>query len=306
MNDNFLNFSSLTSSLPKGFHRLAIDIGGSSLKMVALDSESKIREYKSITTKERPVREVLDEAVEQLQKLPIHRCGVGFPGIVSESGEIVGSPNLQHWIGSSLSHELSSRINSTVIATNDANAAAFGESLFGGDHPVQHLLFLTLGTGVGTGLISSGKILCGAGGFAGEGGHITVEPKGALCGCGRVGCLEAHFSGRALSRIALENGYPAGTGAKELFENAQQGDPKAEELLSKAIDHLAIGISGMCALLDPEEVVLGGGISKAGDYLIDRLSFHLQTRLQYPGYSLPHLRISQLGADAGLLGALAL
>ncbi len=285
------------------------DVGGTTVKLALADDSGAVRALEPIPTRGADPARTLDAVAERLSReagsLPISRCGAGFPGIVRDEAAIVGSPNMPQWTGIDVAAELRGRLGAPVRVGNDANVAALAESRMGGARAVDHLLFLTLGTGVGTGIVAGGRILSGHGGFAGEGGHVTVRPDGLPCGCGRKGCLEAHFSELGLVESARRAGRPVGS-AKELFDLAKAGDAGALELLDEGLDCLAVGISDLCAVLDPEEVVLGGGIAKAGPFLLERLAPHLERRVRYPGYVLPRVRLSALGSDAGVLGALEL
>lgn len=289
-----------------------VDVGGTTAKLVLCGDDGRLAAPAPVPTRGLAAADALDAVAAALKQgaegRPVVRCGVGFPGIVRNGTTVHGSPNLPQWTGVDLAGELGARLASdsgpcAVRAANDANAAALAESRLGGKSAVRNLLFLTLGTGVGGGVVADGKILAGRGGFAGEAGHVTVDPDGEPCGCGRNGCLEAHFSELGLSAAAARAGLGELT-AKEIFDRAKAGDAACLDLLDEGLDRLAIGISGMCALLDPEEIVLGGGIAKAGQFLLDALRPHLAERIKYPGYEIPKVRLAALGSDAGVLGAL--
>jgi glucokinase len=295
---------------------IGIDIGGTSAKISLLAPGGRFSALPNIQTQTLSPAEVVGKLAAAIQSAlqsagtngapcPAGFCGIGFPGIVSGTGRVVGCPNLKPWIGLELGAEMSRLLSCPTGVYNDANAAALAEAQLGSDKPVANLLFLTLGTGVGSGIVSSGTMLAGTNGFGGEGGHVTVDPDGEPCGCGRRGCLEAHFSETALTSLARKSGkFPPGTGARELFDGAKAGQPEALSLIRQGLDRLAIGISNLCTVLDPDEVVLGGGISLAGPFLLEELQPCLAKRMCYPGWTAPRVRLSELGSEAGALGLL--
>lgn len=302
------------NNTPKSNWLLGMDIGGTSVKLLAATNPHQIEQCTHIATGQREINQVLEDLVRSIHQwgqfyegLP-DAIGIGFPGIVDGHGRVIGAPNLPHWVGIDLGKVFSDLFKVPVSVANDANAAALAEADYLALHQGYYkVIFLTLGTGVGAGIILDGQILRGAKGFAAEAGHITVEPNGFKCGCGRQGCLEQYFSARGILQVAREEFQVQGElSVKQIFKKAHAGSELEIQILNRCADCLAIGISNLCALFDPDCIVLGGGISKDGEMILDLLEPLLRQRVQYPGYSLPDLRISHYHDHAGGIGCLLL
>lgn len=292
---------------------VGMDIGGTTVKLCAGHNPCQIEEQVSIASAELSPEQVLQSCIDQialwttLWGLPPAAMGIGFPGILSPEGAVLGAPNLPHWVGLNLRHWFEPRLPMPIALANDANAAALAEAEYLAAHQgYSHVLFLTLGTGVGAGMVFNHQIFTGAKGFAAEAGHLTVEPNGFACGCGRKGCLEQYFSSRGILRVAREEFGSDDQSVKQIFKKASQGSELELQILRRSCDALAIGISNLCTLIDPDCIVLGGGISKDGDLLLDLLEPALRQRVRYPGYTLPDLRISHYHEKAGSIGCLLL
>lgn len=303
---------------------LGIDIGGTSFKAQAfIESSQEFGElHKFETGSEDPqivldaIRDLYDQLKNQYGTDAL-ALGGGFPGIVSAQSVILGSPNLPQWQGLNLVEWSRSTLSLPSAWTNDANCAALGELAQRSN--ISDLVMLTLGTGVGAGIVVNKKILTGRG-FAGEAGHLHVQAEGELCGCGRRGCLETVFSKIGLEREIksvfkgpqVESAYPNSTvhDLPSLFAAAEQeSHPQHEsamKIMDKSMDAFAIGISNILTLLDPEILVLAGGLTNSGEFILKELPKHLSTRVRYPGYSLPPIEISTLGDRAGVIGAVEL
>ena len=219
--------------------------------------------------------------------------GVGFGGPVDvERGVILRSHHVSAWDDFPLRETLRERFGTPVALDNDANAGALGEARFGAGQGHRHVLYVNVGTGIGAGVILDGRIYHGAHGLAGEIGHVTVERNGRLCDCGKRGCLEAYASGRAI-------------GGPEVTRAAAEGDPAALRRIDDTARWLAAGIGAAVNVLNPSAVVLGGGVSEAGELLLAPLRSHLEAELM-PGMPAPEVLPAALGYDAGVIGALAL
>lgn len=246
--------------------------------------------------------------------------GIASPGpLNSEEGVIIETPNLPF-----KKFPLKSTVeNATGIKTfidNDANAAALGEFLFGAGKGVENLIYITVSTGIGGGIIINKKLYRGKTGNAGELGHMTVEPQGPRCNCGNYGCLEAMASGTAIARVARERlqhfeklndekslllSYDNIT-AKEVFECASKGDKLSLEVVDYTSNYLGIGIASFINIFDPEMIVIGGGVSKVGDILFDRLRKIALERSFNVMSSTVKIVPASLGTDAGIVGAIAI
>jgi glucokinase len=238
--------------------------------------------------------------------------------ILAQENRVVFSPNLHAVEGIPLKDEIEPRIGVPLTVENDANAAAWGEFRFGAGSDVDHLVFLTLGTGVGGGVISHGVLLRGAQGSGGELGHVTIQATGPRCACGNRGCLEALASGTAISRRAREiasehPGSALGHLAAErkvLGEDvtrlAREGDEFALSVLEESGRWLGIGLAGFVNIFNPEVVAIGGGVMAAGELILEAAREEVYLRARPPSRDLAEIKEATLGPKSGLLGAAAL
>ncbi len=253
--------------------------------------------------------EILAELMEHaaLTRTKVRRIGVGFGGPVDfEEGVVLLSHHVAGWEGLPLRHELKSRFRVPVVVDNDANAGTLGEWKFGAGLGFTDLLYVNIGTGIGGGIISGGRLLRGAQNLAGEIGHLVVVRNGPECTCGKRGCLESCASGDAIARRGSESlGMPVSS--KEVFALAVEGHAGAKKVLCDVVEDLAHGIGSAVSLLNPAVVIIGGGLSEAPQKV-----FLEPLRQAIPHYCLNdaakrlHVEIAQLRYDAGLMGAVAL
>ena len=305
---------------------IGIDVGGTKILAGLVDDAGNV-----LATARRPtpahdpeaVLAVVAEVVRELMaesSVPVVGVGLGIAGQVENTrSTVLWAPNLK-WSRVEVRAILEADLGVTVIAENDANAAAWGEFVFGAGADVDDLTVVTVGTGIGGGVIVGGTLLRGATGGAAEIGHITVVPGGRQCGCGRLGCWEQYGSGTALVRQARElaaerpaessllrslgDGTPDGIEGLHVTQAAIAGDPVAVEAFRICGEWLGTGLADLTAVLDPAAFVISGGVSEAGDLLLDPA----RTRLaeQMPGGDLrpmPQIRVASLGNDAGLIGS---
>ncbi len=238
--------------------------------------------------------------------------------ILSQENKVIFSPNLHAVEGIPLKDALEPRIEMPLTVENDANAAAWGEFRFGAGRDVDHLVFVTLGTGVGGGVISHDVLLRGAQGSGGELGHVTIHATGPRCACGNRGCLEALASGTAISRRARElasekPGSALGHLAAErkiLGEDvtrlAREGDEVALYVLEEAGRWLGIGLAGFVNIFNPEVIAVGGGVMAAGELILESARAEVQLRSRPPSRDLVEIMEATLGPESGVLGAAAL
>ena len=255
------------------------------------------------------------ELVAALLSPAVAAIGLGAAGMVDHrSGRLVWGPNVA---GRDIHFRalLAERFGLPAVVDNDANLAALAEARYGGVRGYHHVLMVTLGTGIGGGILIDGSIYRGSG-FAGEVGHMVVDVGGPLCTCGQSGCWETFASGRRLDQLArdiaaadpggctarLANGDPvSGT---HLTEAAQQGDSAARDALAEMGGWLGVGLASLVAVLDPEVIVIGGGASRAGESLLEPTRGSMADSLEGAGFrSLPPVVSAGLGEDAGLIGA---
>lgn len=245
---------------------------------------------------------------------------VGVPGLImARESRVVFSPNLRAIEGLPLKDELEHRTGFPITIENDANAAAWGEFRFGAGSGVDNLVFVTLGTGVGGGIVSEGRLLRGAHGSGGELGHTTIHATGPRCACGNRGCLEILASGTAIERRArqrarAEPGSALGRAAaacgevpgEEVTRLAREGDRGAVSVLRETGRWLGIGLAGFVNVFNPEVVAVGGGPSAAGDLILAPAREEVRLRARSPSRDLVEVREATLGAASGMLGAAAL
>jgi glucokinase len=309
--------------------RIGLDIGGTGIQIGAVDQQNRIIAQDSIPTRtdlpfEQQVQLMTDciyglldeKSNPELRMENVESIGAGIPGIADSDGVVIDCTNLG-WKKVPLRKEFQKRINKPFYVDNDANVAALAESAAGKSAGTSSSVFITLGTGIGSGIIINGRVWKGFHGIGGELGHMILKLDGVRCSCGNRGCVETYTSATAIIRMAREavaehpeslilslaQGDPQRINAKLVFDAKKKGDPVAEEIFDRYISYLAQMIAGVVNFLDPEIVILGGGVSKAGDLLLDAL------RAEYPKYvlfnqlPLPRIEIAALGAEAGVIGA---
>jgi len=299
---------------------VGIDLGGTNLKLGLVSAEGELLRRHSTPTEaaEGPahvlarmadaVRQLAEEAGLALQD--VAAVGVGVPGpLDSEAGVVHFTPNLAGWINVPVRGTLQDALGRTVVVENDANAAAYGEFRVGAGRQIQSMFVLTLGTGVGGGIIQDGRLLRGASDTGAELGHVIVQYGGRLCGCGNRGCLEAYASATAVvdrfrrdatvSELARRDRLEA----KDVFEAAADGDKAAARIVSETAEYLAVGITSVLHALNPEMVVLTGGMMGAGEAFLEEIRCHVRALAFPSAWEACQVRASTLGGDAGILGS---
>ena len=299
---------------------VAADLGGTNLRLAAIDADGSVL-YRS--KRETPRSDSPDEIVQAIiesardcksncAEFEIKAIAAAVPGAINfERGVIMKSPNLPALDGFRLSAALESELNLPTILENDANAAAVGESWLGASRGVKNSIFVTLGTGVGGGIIIGGKVLRGVDGTAGEIGHISVEPQGAHCGCGGRGCVEQYSSATAIVRLANElrsnfsdSSLPeAQLTALEIYQRGSKGDRLALEVFGQMGFYLGVALAGLINVLNPEVIVIGGGASAGWDLFIGNLKEEIKNRTYQAAGERAKIIRAECGDDAGILGA---
>jgi glucokinase len=301
-----------------------IDVGGTKIAGGVVDEHGTILEELRV---ESPATDVpaIEAAIEKLvtelrTRHPIEAVGVGAAGYIDKARAVVlFAPNLA-WRDLDLKADLEQTLGLPVVVENDANAAAWGEFQFGAGHDVDDLLLVTVGTGVGGGVVLDGSLYRGAFGVGAEIGHMRVVPDGILCGCGNRGCLEMYASGSALVREAraaaragsllaadlleLAGGDPGAITGPLVTDAARGGDTFAVEQLATLGRWLGEGIASLTAVLDPAVVVVGGGVSAADELLLEPTRAAFKSQLTGRGHRpMLEIRRARLGNRAGLIGA---
>ena len=275
--------------------------------------------YPTPASPERLVESIARAVVEVKDGFEVGGACLAVAGLIlSQENKVIFSPNLHAVEGIPLKDELEPRIGVPLTVENDANAAAWGEFRFGAGRDVDHLVFVTLGTGVGGGVISHDVLLRGAQGSGGELGHVTIHATGPRCACGNRGCLEALASGTAISRRARElasemPGSALGRLAVErkilgedVTKLAREGDELALSVLEEAGRWLGIGLAGFVNIFNPEVIAVGGGVMAAGELILESAREEVRLRARPPSRDLVEIMEATLGPESGVLGAAAL
>jgi glucokinase len=303
---------------------IAVDLGGTNLRTALLSPGGEVLERRRQSTNasegwSRVVARLIDDIHSQKQKalqkgLQVAAVGVGAPGVIQgEQGIVVKSPNFPDWNNLPLKKLLQERLAVPVVIENDANAAALGEQWRGAGQGIRSMILLTLGTGVGGGIILNNRIWQGADGMAGEIGHMTLYPEGRPCSCGNRGCLEMYASARgivqsyheALERESGSRAIGQQLTSEDVYEAARKGNRIALDVMRNMGKMLGIGIASLINIFNPERIVISGGVKEAWTLFINPLQEEVLVR----AFEVPARRTeivpSLLGDDAGIVGAAA-
>ena len=301
---------------------LAADVGGTNLRIAAVSKTGELLEQSSVATPRDGGAVEVVEAIARAAETCLSgfgenrrpaAFGLAVAALVNpREGLILSSPNLPVLNDLPLARDLTDRLNINVVLENDATAAAIGEHWLGSSRAAESSIFVTLGTGIGGGLILDGRTYRGIDGTAGEVGHIVVEPDVEPCGCGSRGCVEQYASGTAIARIARdllqENSESSLAGvrdldAKDVAEAAEGGDAVALETFRVMGRYLGIALSSLVDVLNPELVVIGGGAARSWDLFIDHVRSEIRSRsFRHPAERVQIVQAS-LGEGAGIFGA---
>jgi glucokinase len=293
-------------------YSIGVDLGGTNSRAAAVDEQGAILERISIATDLASGRDqVIDDIVRNIHELRsttgstgLVGVGIGVPGFIRmKEGMIVGSHNLPGFDNFPVRDEISRRLGSAVILENDANAAALGEKWMGAGKSVDDLVLLTLGTGIGGGIISGGRVLHGFVGMAGELGHITVSPNGNPCGCGNKGCLEKHASATAVETMAKLLALGDNLTAREVFEMAERGEERARRVFAMMGEALGTALASLINIFNFPLYLLSGGVLPAWDYFSETMFAEIRLRSFTFRNTETRVERAALGNEAGLYGA---
>ena len=305
-----------------------IDFGGMSAKAGVLDETGKLLVKGSVKTSKEDGYAVTVAKMAQLVRdlaskacVTVNAVGIGSPGVIDgENGVVVHWSNYG-WDDKPLAKDLSDKLGMPVSLTNDANAAALGEARYGAGKNYRDSIFLTLGTGVGSGIILGGKVFEGSHGAGAEAGHMVIEVGGIPCPCGRRGCFEQYASATALmrdtKRAMFENknskmwelvgGDPENVDGKTAFDAARIGDAAAVQVVKNYVAYLGEGVLNLVNIFRPQAIIIGGGVSNQGENLLQPLRKYVSERLYVDCERVPlTINRAALGSDAGMFGAAAL
>lgn len=306
-----------------------IDIGGTSIKYGLFDKGGKVlfREQRPTLVDKgaSPLMHLITNISESLlyhaaeEEYEVPWLGVGTPGAVDyRTGTVVGqSPNIKGWQGTKIGQQLKDRLNMPVIVDNDVNAMALAELKFGAAMGFSNVVCVTVGTGVGGGLILDGKLWRGTDNLAGELGHLSIDPAGPECRCGSRGCIEAFCSSSAIMERAqrkLSDGLSSifedvlggsidNLSIRKLFAAARKGDETASEVIAETAEFLGAGLASVVNLLNPEIVIIGGGVADGGAGFIEKVGATVRDRAFTAATENLKITRASLGNDAGFIGA---
>jgi len=289
-------------------HYIGIDIGGTTIKAARVDVLGAVAESVKAPTPAENLESLiatLGGLISRLQvSAPVSSVGVGIPGHRnSRTGVIQTSPHIPCIRNINLEALLRERLAIPVITENDANAGAYGEWRCGAGKGLQHMAYITLGTGLGCGLILSESLFRGASGYAGELGHTVVEPAGRLCSCGATGCIETRVSGPGVVQTAKEKGILGDITAASIYSAAMEDNEAAKAVFQETGRYLGMTCSNLINLLNLQAIVVGGGVMAAGDLLLNVVRGEVRRRAFPASAQDCPIVQSQLWPDAGVIGA---
>lgn len=306
---------------------IGVDLGGTKIAVGIVTEDGKILKKKKEKTKiqEGPggiVNQMLNltEDVSRGYLKDVKAIGIGAAGpLNTREGLLLCPPNLPNWENTQLISPFEKKFKVPTYLENDANAAALAELLFGAGKGCKNIVYLTISTGIGGGIIIDGKLYTGSNNNAGEVGHMAISKDGPLCGCGSYGCLEAFASGTAIARRSREYIIKEGVKTKilsvaksvdeitaeDVFLAAKEGDSTAKFLVEEALNYLGIGIANICNIFNPEKVILGGGVTKVGNILFEKVKRIVNSRCFKPIAENVEILPAKLGDDVGIIGAAA-
>ena len=310
-----------------GKNRIGIDVGGTNVKIALVDEKGKIKYSNSVPTRAEMGYEYTVNNIKQaiydllketkLEPKNIEGIGFGFPGQVDyKSGIVRLAPNIPGWVDVPIAKLIEDEFHIPTRVDNDVRCATLGELNFGAGKGCENLICITVGTGIGSGLIVNGKLVRGASNAAGEIGHIKLQMNdGPICGCGDTGCLEAFASGPSI--VAMAEDYIRGgksTKFREMAnsnpitpyivcEAAKAGDPVAKRIFTIMGEYIGIGMASVVNLLNPEKIIVGGGVADAGEILMTPLKETLKKRAMKIAGEAVEVVPAQLGNTAGVIGA---
>lgn len=307
-------------------YRIGVDVGGTNIKIALVDLKGEIISSNKVPTRAEMGYEytinTMKQAIADLMKETktnkdmIEGIGFGFPGQIDyKNGIVKNAPNIPGWVDVPIAEVIEKEFQIPTRVDNDVRCAALGELNYGAGVGCENLICITVGTGIGSGLIVNGKLVRGASNAAGELGHIKLQmTDGPLCGCGDFGCLEAFASGPAIVSMAEE--YIKGgksTKYRELAnpditpyivsEAAKQGDAVAARIFTIIGEYIGIGLASVVNLLNPEKIIIGGGVADAGDVLLNPIKEMIQKRAMKIAASTVQIVPAKLGNNAGVIGA---
>ncbi|WP_035945395.1 ROK family protein [Fusobacterium perfoetens] len=288
---------------------VGIDIGGTMIKYGLLSIEGDILENGEVETEASKGIEVLFEKLcnivsKYLKSNDILGIAVSGTGQIDGSiGKVIGgNPIIPGWIGTNLVEKLEKEFNLPAVLENDVNCAALGEKWLGAGKGQDNFICVTIGTGIGGGIVLNGEIFRGSSCVAGEFGHIQIEKNGKECLCGKKGCYERYASATALVSLAKEKTGKIYNG-KQIFDKERKNEPIFVEVIKEWVDYFTDGLSTITYIFNPTLIIIGGGVTKQGDYLLNKFKDSLDSKLGVNYKKNLEIKFAELGNNAGMLGA---
>ena len=307
---------------------IGIDLGGTKIGTGLVNGRGEVlfsdyQPTEAIQGQDAVIKRMLDAAHRVMDEAGItiedvSGIGIGSPGPLDiPKGMLIDPPNLPTWRNVPLRQIIQDSLGAPTYLENDANAAAIGEYLYGAGRGTRNMVYVTVSTGIGGGLILNGRIYHGVNGSAGEIGHMTIMPRGPHCGCGNRGCLEALASGTAIAREGQElvdrgtptliaeiaRDAPYGVSAKDVVKAMHRGDAYATDIVRQAMYYLGVGMANLVNLFSPEMIVIGGGLTNLQEDLLDPVRRGISLRAFPSAAEHVTVRLAKLGAEVGIVGA---
>ncbi len=306
-------------------NRIGIDVGGTNVKIALVDDNGGILYSNSVPTRAEMgyeytvnnIKQAIRDLMSETKVTNIEGIGFDFPGQIDYKNGIVRlAPNIPGWVNIPIAKIIEDEFKIPTRIDNDVHCAALGELNFGAGKGCENFICMTVGTGIGSGIVINGKLVRGASNAAGELGHIKLQMhEGPLCGCGDYGCLEAFASGPSI--VAMAEEYIMGgksTKYREIAngseitpfvvaEAAKQGDPVARRIFTRVGEYIGFGLASVVNLLNPEKIIIGGGVADAGDILLNPIRETIKKRAMVVAESAVEIVPAKLGNTAGVIGA---
>ncbi|MDU4697319.1 MAG: ROK family protein [Paenibacillus sp.] len=297
-------------------YAIGIDIGGTKTAIGLVGADGEVRAKVTLPTDQTVAPEIMVDrmaaairdilAKQGIAEAELKGIGVGAPGpLNTKEGKIAEPPNLRTWWNFPVVASLARYFNLPIHLENDATAAALAEKWLGAAKDAEHFVFITISTGIGAGIYSHGKLITGASGNAGDVGHFVVDPSAGTCVCGQKGCWEYVASGTAVARQASAL-LGREVSSKEAFDLAAAGNPSIQELVAKVFENIGVGCVTLINTLDPEKLVIGGGVSQVGAPMFNAVRDYVSKHALNPSGRQTPIVPAALHQDAGLIGAAAL
>lgn len=298
---------------------IGVDLGGTAIKYGVCESDGTIlKEFINDTQRDAPVSSILEKISQSIkdalqyakeEKVNISAIGLGTPGLVNiKTGYLMGNaPNFKYWRNVAVKEHLERELPIPVFVDNDANAMAYGEFLFGAGKGFDDLICITLGTGIGGGIVINGEMFRGNKYAGAELGHMSIHYDGRKCRCGGIGCWELYASATAMIENYLaKNPKVKSISPREIFKQYKEGNEVAVQVVRDEVELTGAGLASLVNIFNPQRIIVGGGLSEAGQWFIDQIAEAVERRAVKESFKAVEIVAAQLGNKAGWLGAAAL